>query len=75
MKKLAIRDFGRDSVAVPKFMLRRTKNPACPEAPGPYLRSRLNDLGERPLDLAQRINVLAICIAFAFVGAILLGMF
>jgi hypothetical protein len=29
----------------------------------------------RPLDLVQRINVLAICAAFVFVGAILLGMF
>jgi hypothetical protein len=28
-----------------------------------------------PLDLVQRINVLAICAAFVFVGAILLGMF
>jgi hypothetical protein len=36
---------------------------------------RLNDPGGRPLDLVQRINVLAICAAFVFVGAILLGMF
>jgi hypothetical protein len=36
---------------------------------------RLNDPGARPLDLAQRINVLAICAAFVFVGAVLLGMF
>jgi len=36
---------------------------------------RLNDLGERPLDLAQRINVLAVLAAFVFVGAILFGMF
>jgi len=27
------------------------------------------------LDLAHRINVLAICAAFVFVGAVLLGMF
>jgi hypothetical protein len=35
----------------------------------------LNDPGGRQLDLVQRINVLAICAAFVFVGAILFGMF
>jgi hypothetical protein len=38
-------------------------------------RPRLNDPGERPLDLAQRINVLAVLAAFVFVGAVLFGMF
>jgi hypothetical protein len=37
--------------------------------------ARLNDLGERPLDLAQRINVLAVLAAFGLVGAVLFGMF
>jgi hypothetical protein len=47
-------------------------------APGPDDRSfhcRLNDPGERHLDLAQRINVLAVLAAFVFVGAVLFGMF
>ena len=30
---------------------------------------------ERELDLAQRINVLAVLAAFVFVGAVLFGMF
>jgi hypothetical protein len=49
-----------------------------PLAPGPHGRNfkcRLNDLGERHLDLAQRINVLAVLAAFVFVGAVLFGMF
>ena len=41
----------------------------------PNLFSRLNDPGERDLDLAQRINVLAVLAAFVFVGAVLFGMF
>lgn len=35
---------------------------------------RLNSKGDIPLDLARRINMLAIWAAFAFVGAVLLGM-
>ena len=30
---------------------------------------------EAPVELALRLNVLAVCAAFAFVGAILLGAF
>jgi hypothetical protein len=30
--------------------------------------------GESPVDIARRMNVLAICAAFAFVAAVLLGM-
>jgi hypothetical protein len=47
-------------------------------APGdfaPNFHGWLNDPGERPLDLAQRINVLAVLAAFVFVGAVLFGMF
>jgi hypothetical protein len=41
----------------------------------PNFHGWLNDPGERPLDLAQRINVLAVLAAFVFVGAVLFGMF
>ena len=44
-------------------------------AEAPTFVDRLNDLGERHLDLAQRINVLAVLAAFVFVGAVLFGMF
>jgi hypothetical protein len=38
------------------------------------LKLGLHCKGDTPLDLARRINMLAICAAFAFVAAILLGM-
>lgn len=51
------------------------KNSLLPTG-APALRSiHFNGKGDRPLELAHRINVLAICVAFAFVGAVLLGMF
>ena len=45
------------------------------DSAAPNFVPRLNDPGERELDLAQRINVLAVLAAFVFVGAVLFGMF
>jgi hypothetical protein len=47
----------------------------APGSDAPTFHGWLNDPGERHLDLAQRINVLAVLAAFVFVGAVLFGMF